>query len=58
VRQLALGTFHSLNRFSIKASPAGNLELIYDRLMASSPDEPSASYALVAEWVSFPDDFS
>jgi microcin C transport system substrate-binding protein len=26
--------------------------------MTSSPDEPSAEYGLIAEWVTFPDDFS
>jgi microcin C transport system substrate-binding protein len=58
VRQMAFGTFDSLNPFSIKGSPARNLELIYDRLMILSPDEAWTSYALVAEWVTYPDDFS
>jgi microcin C transport system substrate-binding protein len=58
VRQMAYGTFDSLNPFSIKGNPAGAVGLIYDRLMASSPDEASTSYGLIAEWVAYPDDFS
>lgn len=58
VRQWAMGTFDSLNAFSVQGNAALGLGLIYDTLMASSPDEPSTEYGLVAEWVSFPDDFS
>jgi len=58
VRQMKFGTFDSLNPFSIKGSPVGEVRLVYDSLMTSSPDEASTSYGLVAEWVSYPDDFS
>lgn len=58
VRQWAMGTFDSLNAFSVQGNSASGVGLIYDTLMASSPDEPSAEYGLIAEWVSFPDDFS
>lgn len=58
VRQWAMGSFDSLNPFSVQGSAALGIGLIYDTLMASSPDEPSTEYGLVAEWVSFPDDFS
>jgi microcin C transport system substrate-binding protein len=58
VRQMAFGTFDSLNPYSIKGNAVGAVALIYDRLMTSSPDEASTSYGLVAEWVSYPDDFS
>jgi microcin C transport system substrate-binding protein len=58
VRQYAMGSFDSLNQFPVKGSPATALALIYDTLMASSPDEPSTEYGLVAEWLSHPDDFS
>jgi microcin C transport system substrate-binding protein len=54
----AVGGFDSLNGFSIKGVPAAGIGLIFDALMASSPDEPSAEYGLIAEWVSFPEDFS
>ncbi len=58
VRQWALGTFDSLNQFPVKGSAAIGLSLIYDALMTSSPDEPSTEYGLIAEWVTFPEDFS
>ncbi len=58
VRQMKFGTFDSLNPYSIKGSPVGEVRLVYDSLMASSPDEASTSYGLIAEWVSYPDDFS
>jgi len=58
VRQMKFGTFDSLNPYSIKGSAVGEVRLVYDSLMTSSPDEASTSYGLVAEWVSYPDDFS
>src|SRR5262249_36729130 len=58
VRQWAMGSFDSLNPFPVKGSAAAAVTLIYDSLMSSSPDEASTEYGLIAEWVSFPDDFS
>lgn len=58
IRQFAEGTFDSLNPFTVKGDPAWGLTLIYDSLMASSPDEPSTEYCLICEWVSYPADFS
>jgi microcin C transport system substrate-binding protein len=58
VRQWAMGSFDSLNRFPVKGSAAAGLGLIYDTLMLSSPDEPSTEYGLIAEWVAHPEDFS
>ncbi len=58
IRLAALGGFDSLNPFSIQGNAAAGLTMLYDTLMASSPDEPSSEYGLVAAWVSFPDDFS
>ena len=58
VRQFAQGTFDSLNRYPAQGQPAAGLELVYDRLFASSPDEASTSYGMIAEWVSYPPDFS
>ena len=52
------GTFDCLNPFSVQGVPAASLGVIYDSLMATSPDEPSTEYGLIAEWVSYPDDFS
>ena len=58
VRQWRPGTFDSLNPFILNSNPAFGVTLIYDTLMKSSSDEPSTEYGLVAEWVSYPDDFS
>ena len=58
LRGFAEGSFDSLNPFTVKGDPAGGIGLVYDLLMASSPDEPSSEYGLVAEWVSYPPDFS
>ncbi|ESR25541.1 extracellular solute-binding protein [Lutibaculum baratangense] len=57
-RQGAIGSFDTLNPFNIKGSPATGLGLTYDTLMATSLDEPSSEYGLVAESVSHPDDYS
>lgn len=59
VRVAALGSFDSLNPFTIKGEVANGVSaLVYDTLMAGSLDEPSTEYGLVAEWVSYPDDYS
>src|SRR5262249_40433377 len=58
VRQMAFGSFDSLNPFSIKGTAASRIGLIYETLLSDSPDEASTSYGLIAEWVSYPDDVS
>jgi microcin C transport system substrate-binding protein len=58
VRQWAMGTFDSLNPFPVKGNPAAAVMLIYDALMVSSPDEPSTEYGLIAEWATYPEDYS
>jgi microcin C transport system substrate-binding protein len=58
VRLMAFGTFDSLNPYAIKGNAPKSVPIIYDRLMLTSPDEPAASYGLVAEWVAYPDDVS
>lgn len=58
LRGSVIGSFDSLNPFTVKGDPAGGLGLIYDSLLASSPDEPSTEYAQIAEWVSYPEDYS
>ena len=59
IRQWVMGTYDTLNRFpDNKGRPAVAVDLIYDRLMVSSPDEPATAYAHIAEWVSHPADFS
>ena len=59
----AFGTFDSFNPYIIRGAPAAGFAslgggLLYDTLMEQSIEEPSASYALVAEAFSFPDDYS
>ena len=58
IRQYADGTFDTLNPFSDKGVKAVGLGLLFDGLFASSPDEPSTEYGLIAECVIYPEDFS
>ncbi|HEX5665559.1 MAG TPA: extracellular solute-binding protein [Hyphomicrobium sp.] len=58
LRLSAVGGFDSLNPFTVKGQPAAGLGNVFDTLLFSSPDEPSAEYGLLAEWISYPDDFS
>ncbi len=58
LRMSDLGSFDTLNPFTIKGESASGLSLIYDTLMTTSLDEPSTEYGLVAEWVSFPENLS
>ncbi len=58
VRLHATGTFNSLNPFILKGDSAAGIGLIYDQLMETSLEEPSTVYGSLAEWVTFPDDFS
>jgi len=58
LRMGSIGTFDSLNPFIIKGRAASLSGLIYDSLLTSSADEPSSFYGLVAEAVSYPDDYS
>ena len=51
----ASGTFTSLNEWIIKGDPAEGLDLVYDRLMARSADEPFTLYPLIAASVTLPD---
>jgi len=58
VRMSAIGTFDSLNPFVLKGVAASGSGLIYDSLMDGSLEEPSTAYGLLAEWVSYPENFS
>ncbi|MEK9946808.1 MAG: extracellular solute-binding protein [Alphaproteobacteria bacterium] len=59
-RQLATGTFDTLNPFVLKGTPARGIGLVFETLMTGSRDEvnTSAEYGLIAETVEVPDDFS
>src|SRR3974377_469385 len=58
--QIALGTFDNFNSVvaGVKGSLAAGVDLIYETLLASSLDEVSSGYGLLAEAVSFSPDFS
>jgi microcin C transport system substrate-binding protein len=58
LRGFAEGSFDSLNPYTVKGDPAGGLGLVFGSLLAASPDEPSSEYGLIAEWVSYPPDYS
>src|SRR5487761_1459527 len=51
VRYDAIGTFDTLNPFTLKGVPAAGVGAIFDTLLTSAPDEPVAAYGLVAESV-------
>src|SRR5215468_12451543 len=58
--QIALGTFDNFNMVvaGVKGTLAQGIDQIYDTLLVQSLDEVSSTYGLLAESVSFPDDFS
>ena len=59
VHQASVGsTYDSLNPFIVKGNPAAAIGLLFDTLTEDSPDEATASYGLVAEWIEVADDGS
>ena len=44
--------------FARSGEKAAGLSLVYETLMDESPDENSTEYARLAEWVSYPADYS
>jgi microcin C transport system substrate-binding protein len=60
VRMSAFGTFDNFNIVvsGVKGSIAGGIDLIYDTLMVRAFDEVSTAYGLLAEGVSYPEDYS
>ena len=52
------GTFDTLNPVLLKGNPDIGLPMVFDTLMKSSNDEIAASYGLLAEGVTYPDDIS
>lgn len=58
--QVALGTFDNFNTVvtGVKGTLAQGIDLIYETLLVPALDEVSSTYGLLAEAVSFPDDFS
>jgi microcin C transport system substrate-binding protein len=60
IREVAVGTFDNFNIVvgGIKGALATGLTLIYETLLTSSQDEVSTEYGLLAEAISYPEDFS
>ncbi|HEU4475066.1 MAG TPA: ABC transporter substrate-binding protein, partial [Methyloceanibacter sp.] len=58
VRIADIGSFDSLNPVLYRGEAANGLGLVYENLMYDSLEEPSTSYGLIAEWASYPDDYS
>ena len=59
VRRASVGsTYDSLNPYIVKGNPAAGIGLLFDTLTEDSPDEATASYGLVAEWIEVADDGS
>lgn len=53
-----IGSYDSLNAFARQGEKAEGLTLINETLMDASPDESSTEYARLAEWISYPADYS
>lgn len=58
LKMAAIGTFDTLNPFTLKGKAAEGLNLIYDRLMARVWDEPFTLYPLIAAHIDVPEDRS
>jgi microcin C transport system substrate-binding protein len=58
VRIADIGSFDSLNPVLYKGEQAGGLGFVNESLMQDSLDESSTGYGLIAEWVSYPADYS
>ncbi len=60
IKTWALRTYETLNPFpATKGIPAQGIQsLVYEPLMQPSREEPSTTYGVIAEWASYPDDYS
>ena len=58
MRLADIGSFDSLNPILYKGEAAGGLGLVVESLMSDSIDESSTAYGLIAEWASYPPDYS
>ncbi|HXQ49721.1 MAG TPA: extracellular solute-binding protein [Stellaceae bacterium] len=56
VKYEAIGTFDTLNPFTLKGVAGAGVTLIYDTLLTSAPDEPVSAYGLVADSVAVASD--
>ncbi|BBK45192.1 ABC transporter substrate-binding protein [Allostella vacuolata] len=58
VRMAAIGTYDTLNPFTLKGVPAAGSGLLFQTLTANSGDEPFSEYGIVAESFIVPQDRS
>ena len=58
ITMAAIGTFDTINPYSIKGKAAQGLNLVYDRLMQRVWDEPFTMYPLIAQSYEMPEDRS
>ena len=58
LKQSVVGSFDTINPFTLKGKAAQGLNLFYDRLTIRSWDEPFTLYPLIAEHIEIPDDRS
>lgn len=58
LRSYAIGTFDTLNPYTLKGISAAGLGNMYDTLMANADDEPYCEYGLLAEDIEVPADLS
>ncbi|WP_244505489.1 extracellular solute-binding protein [Methyloceanibacter stevinii] len=58
VRLPSIGGFDSLNPVLYRGEQAPGIGFVNESLFVDSIDEPSTSYGLIAEWASYPDDYS
>jgi microcin C transport system substrate-binding protein len=56
VKYSAIGTFDTLNPFTLKGTPAAGIGALFDTLMTPAYDEPSSEYGLIAESAEVPAD--
>lgn len=56
LKQSAIGTFDTLNPFSLKGQAPINMNLVNDRLMRRVWDEPFTLYPLIAQSIDIPED--
>ena len=56
VRMAAIGTYDTLNPFTLKGVPAAGSGLLFQTLTANSSDEPFSEYGIVAESFIVPQD--
>jgi microcin C transport system substrate-binding protein len=58
VRLSTIGTFDTLNPYTLKGVPAAGVGAMFETLMASSLDEPFSEYGLIAASIEVPEDRS